>query len=101
MPAYKAERTLEKTYREVMTQQVVDWVIVVDDDSSDRTAEIVRTLPDTLVYSHIQNRGYGGNQKSCFCGTIITLLRSVARPNIFPKRPQLIFGEAAHTAWAV
>ena len=65
MPAYNAEKTLEKTYHEVMAQQGVDLVIIVDDASSDRTAEIARTLPNTLVYSHIQNHGYGGNQKSC------------------------------------
>lgn len=99
MPAYNAARTLERTYRDI-PPNTVDGVILVDDVSKDETVEIARQL-GLRVIIHLQNRGYGGNQKSCFCGTIITLLRSVARPNIFPKRPQLIFGEAAHTAWAV
>lgn len=66
MPAYEAELTLRKTYDEVMEQGVVDRVIVVDDGSRDRTAAIAQTLPDVLVYRHENNRGYGGNQKSCY-----------------------------------
>lgn len=66
MPAYNAEATLRKTHQEVLDQQIVDEVIVVDDDSSDRTVEIARTLPRTIVHKHERNRGYGGNQKSCY-----------------------------------
>lgn len=66
MPAYEAELTLRKTYDEVMEQGVVDRVIVVDDGSRDKTAAIAQTLPDVLVYRHENNRGYGGNQKSCY-----------------------------------
>ncbi len=66
MPAYEAEQTLRRTYDEVMAQGVVDRVIVVDDHSSDRTMDIARTLPRTLVHRHEKNRGYGGNQKSCY-----------------------------------
>src|SRR5260370_12968359 len=63
MPAYNAERTLEKTVAEIPTS--VDEVIVVDDRSNDRTVEIARELGlRTLV--HPQNRGYGGNQKTCY-----------------------------------
>jgi glycosyltransferase involved in cell wall biosynthesis len=66
MPAYEAEQTLKKTYDEVMAQGMVDLVIVVDDASRDNTEKIARALPDTLVYRHEKNRGYGGNQKSCY-----------------------------------
>ena len=64
MPGYKAETTVEKTVREIPTD-VVDDVILVDDSSPDRTAEIARSLGvHTLV--HPQNRGYGANQKTCY-----------------------------------
>ena len=66
MPAYEAELTLRRTYEEVMAQNVVDQVIVVDDGSKDKTVEIAKTLPKTLVYKHEVNKGYGGNQKSCY-----------------------------------
>ncbi|MFC1577589.1 glycosyltransferase family 2 protein [Thermodesulfobacteriota bacterium] len=66
MPAYNAAQTLRRTYDEVMEQGIVDLVIVVDDDSSDETVSIAGSLPKTIVYSHDKNRGYGGNQKSCY-----------------------------------
>jgi glycosyltransferase involved in cell wall biosynthesis len=66
MPAYNAERTLRRTYEEVMAQGIVDLVIVVDDASRDETTAIARTLPHTLVHTHPTNRGYGGNQKTCY-----------------------------------
>jgi glycosyltransferase involved in cell wall biosynthesis len=66
MPAYNAEPTLERTHAEVMDQGIVDEVVLVDDASTDRTTEIARGLPHTHVYTHEENRGYGGNQKSCY-----------------------------------
>lgn len=66
MPAYEAERTLRRTFDEVMAQGCVDQVIVVDDGSRDQTMDIARSLPKTLVHEHEKNRGYGGNQKSCY-----------------------------------
>jgi glycosyltransferase involved in cell wall biosynthesis len=66
MPAYEAELTLRKTYEEVMAQGIVDLVIVVDDCSKDCSAEVARSLPNTLVHRHEENTGYGGNQKSCY-----------------------------------
>jgi glycosyltransferase involved in cell wall biosynthesis len=66
MPAYNAARTLRRTYDEVMAQGIVDLVIVVDDASHDETAEIARTLPQVHVEVHPENRGYGGNQKTCY-----------------------------------
>ncbi|MBM3990596.1 MAG: glycosyltransferase family 2 protein [Planctomycetes bacterium] len=66
MPAYNAASTLKKTWDEVMAQGVVDLVVVVDDGSRDETVAITRTLPNTVVHVHPRNRGYGGNQKSCY-----------------------------------
>ncbi len=66
MPAYNAARTLQKTYDEVMEQGIVDLVIVVDDASHDETAAIARTLESVQVEVHPENRGYGGNQKTCY-----------------------------------
>jgi glycosyltransferase involved in cell wall biosynthesis len=66
MPAYNAARTLRQTYDEVMEQGIVDLVIVVDDASHDETVEIARTLDRVQVEVHPENRGYGGNQKTCY-----------------------------------
>jgi len=64
MPAYNAARTLEKTYGD-LPQDVVDEIILVDDVSQDETVEIARRL-GLKVIIHIQNTGYGGNQKTCY-----------------------------------
>ncbi len=66
MPAYNAEKTLRRTYDEVMAQGVVDGVILVDDASRDRTAAVAAALPGVRVHVHAANTGYGGNQKSCY-----------------------------------
>ena len=66
MPAYNAAATLRKTYDEVMAQNVVDSVIVVDDGSSDDTVRIASQLANVQVHVHEHNRGYGGNQKTCY-----------------------------------
>ena len=66
MPAYNAARTIRKTYDEVMEQGVVDLVILVDDASHDETSVIASGLPHTKVFVHEQNKGYGGNQKTCY-----------------------------------
>lgn len=75
MPAYNAEKTLRAAYEEVLEQGVADTVIIVDDCSSDATESVARslqtgtgqTLSASLIYHrHDRNRGYGGNQKSCY-----------------------------------
>ncbi|MBU2550508.1 MAG: glycosyltransferase family 2 protein [Proteobacteria bacterium] len=66
MPAYNAAQTLERTYREVMDQEVVDSVILVDDGSSDDTVRIAEGLPGVEVFVHERNAGYGANQKTCY-----------------------------------
>lgn len=63
LPAYNAARTLEATVREL--PEVVDERILVDDHSSDATAEVARRLGLTVI-EHAKNRGYGGNQKTCY-----------------------------------
>lgn len=64
MPAYNAQKTLEKTYGDI-PRDIVDEVIVVDDDSRDKTVEIARKL-NLPVIVHKKNLGYGGNQKTCY-----------------------------------
>ena len=64
MPAYNAEKTLEKTYNEIY-QKSVDEIILVDDFSSDKTKDIAKKLNITTIV-HDRNIGYGGNQKSCY-----------------------------------
>lgn len=66
MPAYNAAKTLRRTYEEVMAQSVVDLIILVDDASHDDTVAIARTLDRVQVEVHPENRGYGGNQKTCY-----------------------------------
>src|SRR5947199_9542528 len=66
MPAYNAARTLRQTYEEVIAHEIVDEIILVDDASRDETAAIARTLDRVRVEVHPQNRGYGGNQKTCY-----------------------------------
>ncbi len=64
LPAYNAARTLEKTYADIPKEKV-SKIILVDDVSQDQTVEVARALGLSVVI-HIQNRGYGGNQKTCY-----------------------------------
>lgn len=66
MPAYNAGRTLRQTWQEVRDQQLVDQIILVDDGSRDNTVEVARSLEGVQVHVHERNRGYGGNQKTCY-----------------------------------
>jgi len=65
MPAYNASATLETTYREIPFD-IVDDVVLVDDASPDNTSEVAKQLGITHIIRHEQNKGYGGNQKSCY-----------------------------------
>lgn len=65
MPAYNAEKTLEQTYREI-PMDIVDEVILTDDCSKDNTVEEAKRLGINHVLVHDQNKGYGGNQKTCY-----------------------------------
>lgn len=66
MPAYNAAKTLRQTYAEVQDQQLVDKIILVDDRSRDETVSVARSLDGVEVHVHEQNKGYGGNQKTCY-----------------------------------
>lgn len=65
MPAYNAAETLEKTYKEIPFE-IIDEVILVDDHSKDNTSEVAKKLGIQHVIRHQQNKGYGGNQKTCY-----------------------------------
>ncbi len=64
MPAYNAERTLERTYGDI-PREWVDEIVLVDDASRDGTVGLARKL-GLRVLVHLKNRGYGGNQKTCY-----------------------------------
>lgn len=65
LPAYNAALTLEKTYNEIPFD-IVDDVVLVDDMSKDDTVEVAKRIGIKHVVKHTQNKGYGGNQKSCY-----------------------------------
>ena len=65
MPAYNAYKTLERTYNEI-PHGIIDQVILVDDFSSDNTTELAKKIGIETVHKHDMNKGYGGNQKTCY-----------------------------------
>jgi glycosyltransferase involved in cell wall biosynthesis len=65
LPAYNAAKTLEQTYREIPFD-LVDEVVLVDDASRDDTVQVAASLGIKHVIRHQKNRGYGGNQKTCY-----------------------------------
>ncbi|MEI6059504.1 MAG: glycosyltransferase family 2 protein [Bacteroidota bacterium] len=65
LPAYNAGQTLEITYKEIPFD-IVDEVVLVDDRSRDNTVEVARQIGIKHVIQHEQNKGYGGNQKTCY-----------------------------------
>jgi glycosyltransferase involved in cell wall biosynthesis len=97
LPAYNAALTLEKTYREIPFD-IVDEVILVDDNSNDKTIEVAKRLGISHIIKHDVNRGYGGNQKSCYNkalelgGAIIIMLHPDYQytPKLIPSMAYLI-----------
>lgn len=65
LPAYKAALTLERCYKEIPFD-LVDDVVLVDDNSPDNTVEVAKNLGIQHIVIHDKNKGYGGNQKSCY-----------------------------------
>jgi glycosyltransferase involved in cell wall biosynthesis len=64
-PAYNAAKTLEDTYREIPFD-IVDEVVIVDDASMDDTIEVAHRIGIQHIIQHPENKGYGGNQKTCY-----------------------------------
>lgn len=97
LPAYNAALTLKRTYQEIPFD-MVDDVILVDDNSSDKTVEVARELGISHIISHDVNRGYGGNQKSCYNkaleigGDIVIMLHPDYQytPKLIPSMAYLI-----------
>jgi glycosyltransferase involved in cell wall biosynthesis len=97
LPAYNAALTLKKTYAEIPFD-IVDEVVLVDDNSSDRTVQVARELGINHVIKHDVNRGYGGNQKSCYNkalelgGDIVIMLHPDYQytPKLIPSMAYLI-----------
>ncbi len=65
LPAYKAAMTMERTYKEIPFD-IVDDVVLVDDNSPDNTVEVARAIGIRHIIRHEVNKGYGGNQKTCY-----------------------------------
>jgi glycosyltransferase involved in cell wall biosynthesis len=65
LPAYNAEATLPQTYSEIPFD-IVDDIVLVDDASNDKTVEIAEKLKISNIIKHENNKGYGGNQKTCY-----------------------------------
>jgi glycosyltransferase involved in cell wall biosynthesis len=65
LPAYKAEKTLLKTFNEIPFD-IVDEVLLVDDNSPDETIKVAHTIGIKNIIKHDNNLGYGGNQKTCY-----------------------------------
>jgi glycosyltransferase involved in cell wall biosynthesis len=65
MPAYRASLTVERTYKEIPFD-IVDEVILVDDHSPDDTSKVAQSIGIQHVIRHDKNKGYGGNQKTCY-----------------------------------
>ena len=65
LPAYNAAKTLEKTYNEIPFD-IVDDIVLVDDNSPDDTIKVAENLGIKHIIKHQKNRGYGGNQKTCY-----------------------------------
>ncbi len=86
MPAYNAEKTLRKTYKDI-PKRIIDKVILVDDGSHDKTVKIAKQL-GISTYVHFQNRGYGGNQKTCYTMALNEGADIVVMIVSLGKRPQ-------------
>jgi glycosyltransferase involved in cell wall biosynthesis len=104
LPAYNAAKTLEKTYREILFD-IVDDVILVDDASTDNTIEVAKQIGISQVIRHDKNKGYGGNQKTCYeqalklGADIVIMLHPDYQynPKLIPSMAYLIANGVFHT----
>lgn len=100
LPAYRAEKTLEKTFRD-LTHEFVDTILLVDDGSTDGTVEVARRL-GIQTFVHERNLGYGANQKTCYREAL--RLRADIVVMLHPDYqydPRLVVPMAALLAWGV
>lgn len=103
LPAYNAAKTLEMTYREIPFD-IVDDVVLVDDHSRDDTSAVGRELGIKHVIRHDRNRGYGGNQKTCYRAAldlgadIVIMLHPDYQytPKLIPSMAYLIANDVYH-----
>ena len=103
LPAYNAAKTLEMTYREIPFD-IVDDVVLVDDHSRDDTSAVGRELGIKHVIRHDRNRGYGGNQKTCYRAAldlgadIVIMLHPDYQytPKLIPSMAHLISNDVSH-----
>ena len=103
LPAYNAAKTLEKTYKEI-DFEIVDEVILVDDASKDNTISVAQSLGINHIVRHDKNKGYGGNQKSCYNyalkigADIVIMLHPDYQynPKLIPSMVYLIANEVFH-----
>ena len=103
LPAYNAAKTLEITYREI-DFSIVDEVILVDDNSKDETIEEARKLGIGHIIKHDENKGYGGNQKTCYNkalelgADIVIMLHPDYQytPKLIPSMTHLIANDLYH-----
>lgn len=103
LPAYNAAKTLEMTYREIPFD-IVDDVVLVDDHSRDDTSAVGRELGIKHVIRHDRNRGYGGNQKTCYRAAldlgadIVIMLHPDYQytPKLIPSMAHLIANDVYH-----
>jgi len=104
LSAFNAEKTLEKTYREIPLD-LVDEVILVDDKSNDKTVQKAQELGIRHIVLHSENQGYGANQKTCYRealslnADIIVMLHPDYQysPQLIPSMAYII----AHTIYPV
>ncbi len=107
MPAYNAAKTLERTYRE-LDFSIIDELILVDDHSTDHTAKVAAALNIRHLITHDSNKGYGGNQKTCYDkalglgADIIIMLHPDYQytPRLIPTMVTLVGGGLYHAVFA-
>lgn len=101
LPAYNAALTLEKTYHE-LPFEIVDEVILVDDASNDNTVELANKLKIKCVIRHDTNKGYGANQKTCYCEAMQTAADIIImlHPD-YQYTPKLIYAMSSIVAYGV
>jgi glycosyltransferase involved in cell wall biosynthesis len=103
LPAYNAAKTMEITYKEI-DFNIVDEVILVDDLSKDNTVEVGKKLGINHIIQHEYNKGYGGNQKTCYKkaleigGDIVIMLHPDYQytPKLIPAMANLLASELYH-----